>query len=236
MPAPLLLLVHLFADPLPPAALAISLVGDPRLPSSIAAMATVSIPVGRTQRPTASASSSVGGGAVPTTPAFALALVMTAWRLAGLSNIDTAIDDAIHRSRLAGLLPELRLRAMHDTEARLSVTDDERTEAVRTHDSRTGGMLFEARLTFRFDRLLYGDDEPPLERLRDERRTLRLRVLSLVVEAYGKFLRAEHARNSEPEGSLEREEAFLRAFEARATLDALTEGAFTRDLANGGGG
>lgn len=223
----LLLMMHLFADPIGPAALGLSLVADPRTPASVSAMATLSIPLGRTQKVVAATQAKEARAPPFTAPAFAMSLVHAAWRVAGVSTIDVAIDDAIHRSHLAGLLPELRLRGVHDTEARLSITDDDRTETSRTNDSRTGGMLVEARLTFRFDRLLYADDEPSLERVRDERRTLRLRILALVVEAYGKFLRAEHARNSAPEGSLESEEAWLRAFEAQATLDALTDGAFS---------
>ena len=156
-------------------------------------------------------------------------LVHAAWAVAGLDSIDPPIDDAIHRAHLAALLPEVRFRVVKDSGARYSLTDDERTDSVRSYDSRSGGLALEGRLTFRLDRLLYADDEPALERVRDERRALRLRVLTLVVDTYAKLLRAEHTRLVEPKDSIESEEAELKVLEARAVLDSLTGGSFSRE-------
>ena len=242
MPAHLLL-IPLFADPLAhePARLGVAVMLDPRSPSALSAMATVSIPLDRTLR-VASPQGTANSASTVVTPVStsvdarappvaedAMKLVHDAWAAAGLSSIDPPIDDAIHRAHLAALLPEVRLRAVRDVNSRYSLSDDDRVDTpVHTYDSRSGGLLLEGRLTFRLDRLIFADDEPALERVRDERRALRLRILTLVVDTYAKLLRAEHIRLTDPKDSVEAEEAELKALEAKSVLDSLTGGSFSR--------
>jgi hypothetical protein len=137
------------------------------------------------------------------------------------------LDDLASRSRASGLLPELRLRVAHvlnDT-ASLSPTayDPERLTA-----SAGASLWLEGRATFRLDRLLRGDDEPAIERLRLDRERQRRALEDRALEALALWRRAK-AKLDDPDAD-ERTLAMAEAdvAVAEATLDVLTAGWFSR--------
>lgn len=92
-------------------------------------------------------------------------------------------DSLIRRSRSSGLMPELRLRGVAGFDRTTSAE-----EAVGIYPGETttrGGRdsLLEARLTFRLDRLIFGDQEGSLERQRAAFIAERARRAESAVEA-----------------------------------------------------
>lgn len=151
-----------------------------------------------------------------------------AYRAAGLAASDAQLRAVIARSRWSALLPEINLRGaqyagldtiLYDPNARSTATNRDQFRDTRT---------LEAKVGWRLDRLVYGGDEPQLERLRTDRLELRLRLAHRVLEAL--LLRHHALRDLArwPEGTPEADEAALRLVQADATLDVLTGGAFGR--------
>ena len=202
----------------------------------------------------ANANASVTGGAsantvlaaqqeeapVGVTPRLARATVEAAWRTAGLGNDDSRLDAIVSRARLSGVLPETRLRAIrYDAQTLYS---DTTVDTNRLRDSAGANVGLEARLTWRFDRLLYAEDEPSFERMRLERHDARARIAGRVLEALFHWHRAwlelrwaqaasREAREPPNRPSRDETEAALRVMEAEATLDVLTAGWFTASRA-----
>lgn len=170
------------------------------------------------------------------TPKLARATVEAAWRVAGLGNDDARLDAIVSRARWSAVLPETRLRAIRFDDQRLST--DASSDTSRLHDSAGANVGLEARLTWRFDRLLYADDEPSFERMRLERHDARSRIAGRVLEALFHWHRAwlevrwaqaasREAREPPGRPSRDEVESALRVMEAEATLDVLTAGWFT---------
>jgi len=167
------------------------------------------------------------GGDLGVTARLARQCVETAWRAQGIDADDGRLDAIVSRARLSALLPETRLRAVRFEDARLSL--DTSTDTSRWRDSAGANLGFEARLTWRFDRLLYADDEPSLERIRIEHRDARTRIAGKVIDALVHWQRAMlewRAVASGQVGTRDEAEAALRAVEAEAVLDVLTGGWF----------
>ncbi|HVJ93553.1 MAG TPA: hypothetical protein VM580_27315, partial [Labilithrix sp.] len=129
----------------------------------------------------AAARASLEPFALALTPSLARSCVAAAWRAAGLGADDARLDAMVARARWSAALPEARLRAVRFEDARLSL--DTSTDTSRLRDSAGANVGFEARLTWRFDRLLYADDEPAFERIRLELRDARSRIAAKVLEA-----------------------------------------------------
>jgi len=177
---------------------------------------------------------------VGVTPRLARAAVEAAWRTAGLGNDDARLDAIVSRARLSGVLPETRLRAIrYDAQTLYS---DTTVDTNRLRDSAGANVGLEARLTWRFDRLLYAEDEPSFERMRLERHDARARIAGRVLEALFHWHRAwlelrwaqaasREAREPPNRPSRDETEAALRVMEAEATLDVLTAGWFTASRA-----
>ncbi|MFI5302086.1 MAG: hypothetical protein ACHREM_28680 [Polyangiales bacterium] len=149
-------------------------------------------------------------------------LVAAAWAHAHLDD-DEILGELAARARDSALLPELRLRA-HTASGigtSLATASDLTT---RTYATDTAQTLYEARLTWRLDRLVFAEEEVSLERLRLERIELRQRIAARVVDLFVAWLRAR-AKATDATTSVEREAARLLELEARATLDAYTDGA-----------
>ena len=174
--------------------------------------------------------------AIGVTPKLARAAVEAAWRVAGLGNDDARLDGIVSRARWSALLPETRLRAVRFDDQRLYT--ETTTDASRLRDSAGANLGLEARLTWRFDRLLYADDEPSFERMRLERHDARSRIAGRVLEALFHWHRAwlevkwaqaasRDAREPPNRPSRDEVESALRVMEAEATLDVLTAGWFT---------
>jgi hypothetical protein len=198
----------------PPRSPRASFVGDPP-PGAGAPPATESLPI---------------ADGFPLAPALARATVAAAWRAAGLEASDARIDAVIARARLGVLLPETRLRAMRvvDEQQRTDVVADE----GKYYDTSGANLWLEARLTWRFDKLLYADDEPTLERMRLDRQEARARIATRVLELLFQWQRARRDVQTSPAGSRAALEATLRFLEAETSLDVVTGGWFASRSAN----
>ncbi len=174
------------------------------------------------------------------TPRLSRATVEAAWRAASLGPDDARLDSILSRARWSAALPETRLRATRIEDQRLST--DASLDASRLRDSTGANVGFEARLTWRLDRLVYADDEPAFERMRLERHDARARIAGRVLESLFHWHRASlemrwaqaasrDAREARP--SRDEIEATLRMTEAEATLDVLTAGWFSSTRSRG---
>lgn len=166
-------------------------------------------------------------GREPLRGALARGVVEQAERRAQVARSLERLDDLATRSRASGLLPELRMRVAHvvnDT-ASLSPTayDPERLTA-----SAGTSLWLEGRATFRLDRLLRGDDEPAIERLRLDRERQRRALEDRALEVLALWRRAR-AKLDDP-GADDRARLMAEAdvAVAEATLDVLTAGWFSR--------
>lgn len=137
-------------------------------------------------------------------PAPPVSLVIAAaYRTAGLDR-DPARSFR-WRARVAGLVPMLSLRA--GTNTSWHVDDD---------PSVGRGTAYEARATWRLDRLVFDGRELAVEATSAARRRERRRIASRVIRAYFTWRRATMARVA------------VRAEEAAAELDAMTDGWFSQ--------
>ena len=161
------------------------------------------------------------------TSRLARSCVAAAWRAAGLGSDDARLDSIVSRARWSAVLPEARLRAVRFEDARLSL--DTSTDTSKLRDSTGANVGFEARLTWRFDRLVYADDEPAFERIRLEHRDARTRIGAKVLEALFHWQRAALDLRTLPpaqQGTRDEADVRLRLMEAEAALDVLTNGWF----------
>ena len=194
------------------------------------------VPTGPTVGPpSVAAAGAVEEQTVAVTPRLARATVEAAWRAAGLGNDDARLDAIVSRARWSALLPETRLRATRYDDQRLYT--ESAADVNRLRDSASANVGLEARLTWRFDRLLYAEDEPSFERMRLERHDARARIGGRVLEALFHWHRAwldvrwaqaasRDAREPANRPSRDEADATLRVMEAEATLDVLTGGWF----------
>lgn len=158
-------------------------------------------------------------------PAALKQLVKAALRVARLSD-DRHLASMSARARGSGAMPELRLRVVRSSDASARLTSTE-TDAVRTQASGGASMLYEARATWRLDRLIFSDDEIAIERLRQERAAQRRRLLHELTEAITTWLRATERANDSSSTIEEQSEALARQAAASIALDAMTGGAWS---------
>lgn len=119
----------------------------------------------------------------------------------------------IRRTRLAGLIPWVTVRAARDT----SWQD--------AHSEVGHGEVLEVRATWRLDRLLFDGRELQVATIEAARRRERQRLATRVIHCYFAWRRAAASAAG---GSSDRGAA--RAAEAIAELDALTDGWFSEEL------
>ena len=142
---------------------------------------------------------------------------------------DHELDGLAARSRASATLPELRLRAARsrDESLRLAPTAE---DPYRFSLSGGNGTLLEAQATFRLNRLVFADEEIPVERLRIERERLserlRARVMARVVAWHRALSHERSAADSEQRGR-----AALERVGAEVELDVLTNGWFAARVA-----
>lgn len=129
-------------------------------------------------------------------------VIAAAYRTAGLDRDPST--GFVWRARLAGLVPMVSVRAGTNTSWR--VEDDPNIGR---------GTAYEARATWRLDRLLFDGRELQVEAMSASRRRERRRVANRVIRAYFTWRRAMMARSE------------VRAEEAAAELDAMTDGWFS---------
>jgi hypothetical protein len=153
------------------------------------------------------------------------ALLAAAYKAAGVDR-DEALSDLAARARASALAPEVRLRAYRaiDAGARLYRTEDTADKATVTDGTQN---VFEARLSWRLDRLVFADEEVAIERIRVERLELKQRISARVVELTIRWQRARRAANDPELLPAERDEAAIVAVESLLALDVLTAGAAT---------
>jgi hypothetical protein len=145
----------------------------------------------------------------------------------GLGSDDSRLTHIATRARMSAVMPELRLRVVRgvDQSLRLLPTD---ADPYRTQATDGASMLYEARATWRLDRLVFADEEIAVERLRAERASERRKLLRAVLDAIGAYQRARGAPEASPE---ERADKEARLAAAGATLDGLTDGAWSTLMA-----
>ena len=122
------------------------------------------------------------------------------------------------------MLPEIRLRVARSRDAALRLTptvDNPYHSSLADGD----GMLLEAQATFRLSRLIFADEEVPLERLRIERERLNERLEARVLARVVAWHRALSRERSAPDAET-RGRAALARIDAQIELDALTDGWF----------
>lgn len=157
------------------------------------------------------------------TPLVARQVVGAAWRTAGLGADDSRLDAMLARARWSALLPEVRLRVLR-TDRRTDTASD---DTAQNSDVWGATQWYEARATFRLDRLLYADEEPQVERLRLDRQEARARVAAKVMAELSKWARARATEAVTPLDSDARLDALLKVMESELTLDVMTGGWFS---------
>jgi hypothetical protein len=163
----------------------------------------------------------------PVSADLARACVNAALVASGLGVNDERIDALIGRARASAWLPETRMRAMRLWQDAANTTTVAASDTANFYDAVGANMVFELRLTWRLDRLLYAGDEAALERVRLERLDARSRLATRALEVLFTWERAVLDAHQAAAGSAEERAANLRAAEARATLDVLTGGWFS---------
>jgi hypothetical protein len=167
------------------------------------------------------------------TPVVARAAARAALKHARLTNATARVDALVARARTSALLPELRLRASRlvDEDQQLSPTE---YDPARITASGGTSVWLEARATWRLDRLLFSDEEVALERMRNDRSEAQAKLVEKVIELLFIWQRAITSEAIfEEQGATEAHiTAALKAAEAEASLDVLTDGWFTRWLRN----
>ncbi|HTQ07341.1 MAG TPA: hypothetical protein VMI54_25975 [Polyangiaceae bacterium] len=142
----------------------------------------------------------------------------------GLAAHERALDGAAARARASAALPEVRLRAARsrDEALRLSPTASDPYQFSLAGGT---GTLLEAQATFRLNRLVFADEEVPLERVRLERERmnerLEARVTAAVVAWHKALSREFSALDADARGR-----AALARVGAEIALDVLTDGWF----------
>ena len=216
--------------------------GDTR--SGVLGFATLSVPFDRLAAPRLSDSpeqAAVPPAVAPVTPSenvelaplisaaelsrLAREAVFVALRANGARVRQQELDRVASRARLSAALPELRLRGQRSDDESLRLTPS--TEDPYRY-SVAGGRdwLLEAQLTFRLGRLVFADEELPIERLRIERERNAARTAAHVLARLLDWHRAlSLARDPAltPEAT---HKLALDALEAEVELDVLTGGWF----------
>jgi hypothetical protein len=164
------------------------------------------------------------------TAALGRAAVAAALRVADSAAPEDRLDSLASRSRTAASLPEVRLAAgsSRDQSQKLSPTV---TDPARFTQDGGRDLWFETRLTWRLERAIFSRDEIAIERLRAQEREARRRTIHQVLDALLDWQRARRAQRSELLHDDERDAAALRELDATLRLDALTDGWFSRHLA-----
>lgn len=158
------------------------------------------------------------------TPEVARAAVRAALKRARLEDPTARVDAIASRARAASLLPEMRFRIsrLMDEDQSLSPTE---YDPGRVTASGGTSLWLEARATWRLDKVVFGDEEVALERMRHERVEAQSKLTEKVLDLLFRWQRAEAAA-ARPDASPEdRLAARLSALEAKASLDILTGGA-----------
>ncbi|MGH7282335.1 MAG: hypothetical protein ACRELY_12470 [Polyangiaceae bacterium] len=164
---------------------------------------------------------------LPVTPEVAKNMVAAAWRATGLGTEDDPLDGMLARTHSSALLPEVHVRAARKIDDEIyGPTPADITYSVAYPDRVEN--LFEARLTWKLDRLVYSNEEPSIERLKLDRVDARARIAAHVLAVLSEWQRAWVDLHSLPEDAPASLDATMRMSDAEAALDVVTAGFFSR--------
>lgn len=146
----------------------------------------------------------------------------------GAQSVEQRLESLSARMRSSAVLPELTLRAARSTNEQLRLSPN----GTYVYDyTQTGGagLIFEARATWKLDRLVFADEELHVERLRVQREKVRERVVELLLKHLHAWQRARSRLLVATEALGDEERALMEAEldAAEAALDVLTDGAFS---------
>jgi len=153
---------------------------------------------------------------------FSRRAAVVALSVAGAAADRRRLDSLSSRARASALLPELRLRAVRNTDQALRwvpTTDD----PYRVTQADGAGMILEASATFRLDRLLFAHEELIVERAGTARLKLEARVEAAL---FGLFRAHELGCADDPNEPAQLQEV-VKALELFEELDNLTAGWFS---------
>jgi hypothetical protein len=160
---------------------------------------------------------------VRVTPEVARAAVAAALHRAHLAEPDTHLVSMVTRVRNAAILPELRVRALREVDQGQTLSP---TEYDPTRTTQTGGisLWIEARATWRLDRIVFADEEVSIERLAHTRAEARAKLTARVLKLLFEWQRALALADNPAASPEENLTARLKALEAEAELEVLTDG------------
>lgn len=164
---------------------------------------------------------------LPVTRDVAKNMVAAAWRATGLAADDDRLDGMLARTHSSALLPELHLRAARKIDDEIYGPTPADIAYRYAFPDRVEN-LFEARLTWKLDRLVYSNEEPSIERLRLERTDARERIAAHVLAVLSEWQRAWVDVHTLPEDAPASLDATMRMSDAEAALDVVTAGFFSR--------
>jgi hypothetical protein len=156
---------------------------------------------------------------------FSRRATVVALAVAGAALDRRRLDSIAARARSSALLPELRLRAVRNTDQALRwvpTTDD----PYRITQADGAGLTLEASATFRLDRLLFAREELAVERLRQRAGEARLKLEARVQSAVLGLFRA-HELGCAGERDPVTPSDLMRGLELFQELDNLTAGWFS---------
>jgi hypothetical protein len=163
------------------------------------------------------------------TPRLARGAVHHALAVAGYYGARTRLSGLSTRARSSAVLPELRLRTLRSTGENLRLTPTTDNPYGYTQGG-TSELLFEARLTWHLDRLVFSDQEVSLERLQNERDAAERKLVDHVLERLAQWQRSRVRAADEDNDPEVRETAELEALGAAVELDVLTDGWFSQAI------
>jgi hypothetical protein len=160
---------------------------------------------------------------VRVTPEVARAVVAAALHRAHLAEPDRHLASMVTRVRNAAILPELRIRALREVDQGQTLSP---TDYDPSRTTATGGisLWIEARATWRLDRIVFADEEVAIERLAHTRAEARAKLTARVLKLLFEWQRALALADNPAASPEENLTARLKALEAAAELDVLTDG------------
>jgi hypothetical protein len=163
------------------------------------------------------------------TPRLARGAVHHALAVAGYYSARTRLSSLSGRARSSAVLPELRLRTLRSTGQNLRLTPTADNPYGYTQAG-TSELLFEARLTWHLDRLVFSDQEVSLERLQNERDAAERKLVDHVLERLASWQRSRVRAADEDSDPEVRQTAELETLGAAVELDVLTDGWFSQAI------
>jgi len=141
------------------------------------------------------------------------------------------LDALSARARYSALLPELRLRALRNSDQALRWIPSS-DDPYRITQADGTGLILEASATFRLDRLVFAREELLVERLRLQAGAERLKLEARVLQAVLGLFRARELACADDGNDPDRPKHTLEVLELFAELDGLTAGWFSDQAAD----